>query len=148
MAGNFEPYARKNIDPAMVYFIDGSVLNNRPFRQAITAIRDRPAYRQVDRRLVYIDPDPDRSGASNRRDLPGFFSTLKGALSDLPSADPVADELGWVSDFNDRMKLLREIIENARPMSASSLPGSSARCRTGRSNRCKSAPGANRSTHR
>ncbi len=115
MAGNFEPYARKNIDPAMVYFIDGSVLNNRPFRQAITAIRDRPAYRQVDRRLVYIDPDPDRSGASNRRDLPGFFSTLKGALSDLPSADPVADELGWVSDFNDRMKLLREIIENARP---------------------------------
>ena len=115
MAGNFDPYARKNIDPAMVYFIDGSVLNNRPFRQAITAIRDRPAYRQVDRRLVYIDPDPDRSGASNRRDLPGFFSTLKGALSDLPSADPVADELGWVSDFNDRMKLLREIIENARP---------------------------------
>ena len=115
MAGNFEPYARKNIDPAMVYFIDGSVLNNRPFRQAISAIRDRPAYRQVDRRLVYIDPDPDRSGASNRRDLPGFFSTLKGALSDLPSADPVADELGWVSDFNDRMKLVREIIENARP---------------------------------
>ena len=32
IAGNFEPYARKNIDPAMVYFIDGSVLNNRPFR--------------------------------------------------------------------------------------------------------------------
>ena len=33
----------------------------------------------------------------------------------MPSADPVADELGWVSDFNDRIKLLREIIENARP---------------------------------
>ena len=101
--------------PPKVYFIDGSVLNNRPFRQAIAAIRDRPAYRQVDRRLVYIDPDPARSGASTRRDLPGFFSTLKGALSDLPSADPVADELGWVTDFNDRIKLLREIIENARP---------------------------------
>ncbi len=115
MAGKFEPYARKNIDPGNIYFIDGSVLNNRPFHQAISAIRDRPAYREVDRRLVYIDPDPDRSGATARRDLPGFFSTLKGALSDLPSADPVADELGWVSDFNDRMKLLREIIENARP---------------------------------
>ena len=115
VAGNFEPYSRKNIDPASVYFIDGSVLNNRPFHQAIAAIRDRPAYREVDRRLVYIDPDPDRSGATARRDLPGFFSTLKGALSDLPSADPVADELGWVTDFNDRIKLLREIIENARP---------------------------------
>lgn len=112
---NFEPYARKNVDPENIYFIDGSVLNNRPFHQAIAAIRDRPAYRAVDRRLVYIDPDPARTGASARRDLPGFFSTLKGALSDLPSADPVADELGWVAEFNDRIKLLREIIENARP---------------------------------
>jgi len=115
IARNFDPYSRINIDPANVYFIDGSVLNNRPFHQAIAAIRDRPAYRAVDRRLVYIDPDPAQSGASARRDLPGFFSTLKGALSDLPSADPVADELGWVTDFNDRIKLLREIIENARP---------------------------------
>ena len=115
MERNFAPYSRKNIDPANIYFIDGSVLNNRPFHQAIAAIRDRPAYREVDRRLVYIDPDPAQSGASSRRDLPGFFSTLKGALSDLPSADPVADELGWVADFNDRIKLLREIIENARP---------------------------------
>src|SRR5262249_24963217 len=44
--------------PAMCSFIDGAVLNNRPFRQAISAIHGRPAYRQVDRRLVYIDPDP------------------------------------------------------------------------------------------
>ncbi len=115
IARNFEPYSRMNIDPANVYFIDGSVLNNRPFHQAIAAIRDRPAYRPVDRRLVYIDPDPARSGSAARRDLPGFFSTLKGALSDLPSADPVADELNWVSDFNDRVGRLREIIENARP---------------------------------
>ena len=39
-------------------FLDGAVLNNRPFREAIAAIHGRPAYRQVDRRLVYIDPDP------------------------------------------------------------------------------------------
>ncbi len=115
MARNFAPYSRINIDPANIYFLDGSVLNNRPFHQAIAAIRDRPAYREVDRRLIYIDPDPAQSGASARRNLPGFFTTLKGALSDLPSADPVADELGWVADFNDRIKLLREIIENARP---------------------------------
>ena len=115
LTGNFAPYTRMNIDPTNIYFIDGSVLNNRPFRQAITAIRDRPAYRAVDRRLVYIDPDPTWSTTSLRRDLPGFFSTLRGALSDLPSADPVADELGWVADFNDRIRRVREIIENAKP---------------------------------
>jgi patatin-related protein len=115
LAGNFAPYTRMNVDPAGIYFIDGSVLNNRPFRQAITAIRDRPAYRAVDRRLVYIDPDPTSSTSSARRDLPGFFSTLRGALSDLPSADPVVDELAWVADFNDRIRRVREIIENAKP---------------------------------
>ncbi len=115
ISGNFQPYSRLNIDPAKVYFIDGSVLNNRPFRQAIAAVRDRPAYRAVDRRLVYIDPDPTWSVNPTGRGLPGFFSTLKGALSDLPSADPIADELKWVADSNDRTRLLREIIENARP---------------------------------
>lgn len=115
LAGNFVPYSRMNVDPTSIYFIDGSVLNGRPFRQAIAAIRDRPAYRPVDRRLVYIDPDPTWATTSARRDLPGFFSTLRGALSDLPSANPVADELGWIIDFNDRVRRLREIIENARP---------------------------------
>ena len=39
-------------------FIDGSVLNDRPFHEAIAAIHGRFALRQVDRRLVYIDPTP------------------------------------------------------------------------------------------
>jgi patatin-related protein len=115
IARNFETYTRMNVDPTSACFLDGSVLNNRPFREAISAIRGRPAYRQVDRRLVYIDPDPAPPGVPAHRDIPGFFSTLKGALSDLPSAEPVTDELNWVSNFNDRISRLREIIEDARP---------------------------------
>ena len=115
IARNFETYTRVNVDPVSACFLDGSVLNNRPFREAISAIRGRPAYRQVDRRLVYIDPDPAPPSAPSHRDIPGFFSTLKGALSDLPSAEPVTDELNWVNDFNDRIDRLREIIEDARP---------------------------------
>ena len=115
IARNFETYTRVNVDPVSACFLDGSVLNNRPFREAISAIRGRPAYRQVDRRLVYVDPDPAPPGAPSHRDIPGFFSTLKGALSDLPSAEPVTDELNWVNEFNDRINRLREIIEDARP---------------------------------
>ena len=58
IARNFTRYADAGIDPVTTPFIDGAVLNNKPFREAIQAIRGRPAYRQVDRRLVYIDPDP------------------------------------------------------------------------------------------
>ncbi len=40
---------------------------------------------------------------------------MRGALSDIPSSQPVTDELGWVLDFNDRVRRLRAIIDSARP---------------------------------
>ncbi|MGO9007428.1 MAG: patatin-like protein [Beijerinckiaceae bacterium] len=115
VARNFEMYTRMNVDPTSACFLDGSVLNDRPFHEAISAIRGRPAYRQVDRRLVYIDPDPAPPGTPTHRAIPGFFSVLKAALSDLPSAEPVTDELNWVNSFNDRVNRLRYIIDAARP---------------------------------
>jgi patatin-related protein len=112
---NFEPYKQANIDPETVSFIDGSVVNNRPFREALTAIRGRPAYREVDRRVVYIDPDPSPPGAPAHHSLPGFFATLRGASSDIPRAQPVADELGWVLEFNEQARRLKEVVRVARP---------------------------------
>lgn len=115
IAGNFEAYGQLNIDPTSASFVDGSVLNNRPFREAIAAIRGRPAYREIDRRLVYVDPDPALPAATTRYDVPGFFTTLKGALSDIPSSEPIVDELDWVGRFNDRVRRIRAIIDGARP---------------------------------
>ena len=115
IARDFEPYAPMNVDVAAVPFVDGSVLNSRPFREAIAAIRGRPAYRQVDRRLVYIDPNPRPASARSQQGMPGFFATLKGALSDIPLAEPVTDELGWITYLNDRARRLRAIIDSARP---------------------------------
>ncbi len=115
IAQNFEHYAQMNVDAASVPFIDGSVLNSRPFREAISAIRGRPAYREVDRRVVYIDPNPAPAGSPAHHGMPGFFPTLKGALSDIPLAEPVTDELSWIARFNERTRRLRAIIEGARP---------------------------------
>jgi len=112
---NFERYLRANIDPATAAFIDGAVLNNRPFREAISAIHGRPAYRDVDRRLVYIDANPASVASSTHSKLPGFFSTLKGALSDLPSTQPIANELAWVINLNAQVRGIKSIIEGARP---------------------------------
>jgi patatin-related protein len=112
---NFERYLRANVDPATAAFIDGAVLNNRPFREAISAIHGRPAYRDVDRRLVYIDANPASVASSTHSELPGFFSTLKGALSDLPSAQPIANELAWVINLNAQVRAIKSIIEGARP---------------------------------
>ena len=112
---NFAQYEQLNVDVASVPFIDGSVLNNRPFREAITAIRGRPAYRVVDRRVAYVDPNPAPVGSPVHHGVPKFFPTLKGALSDIPLAEPITEELNWVARFNERARRLRAIIDGARP---------------------------------
>ena len=123
LAKNFRPYARAGLDPLATSFLDGSVLNNKPFAEALQAIRNRPAYRQVDRRLVYIDPDPVQPPPPQSRRVPGFFTTLKGALSDLPRNEPIADAVGGIADFNERVRRLRAIVDTARPQIAGLVTG-------------------------
>jgi patatin-related protein len=111
----FPDHVRAGIDPSTASFIDGSVLNNRPFQEAIAAIHGRPAYREIDRRVVYIDPHPPAPLLNRTPSVPGFFATLRGALSDIPSSQPVAEELGRVVEFNGQVRRLRAIIDSARP---------------------------------
>jgi patatin-related protein len=112
---NFERYHRAGLDPEATSFLDGSVLNNKPFAEALEAIRTRPAYRPVDRRLVYIDPDPVQPAPPPGGRSPGFFATLKGALSDLPRNEPIAEQLDAIARYNDRVRKRRAIIDSARP---------------------------------
>lgn len=112
---NFERYIRADLDPTHASFIDGAVLNNHPFHEAISAIKGRPAYREVDRRLVYIDPNPAPLRPIKYRRPPGFFATLKGALAEIPANQPVSDELRWVFDYNVEARAFRSVIEGARP---------------------------------
>ena len=70
IARSFEHHLRADVDPAVTPFIDGAVLNNRPFQLAISAIHGRPAYRQVDRRLVYIEPHPAPPVMPSRQRMP------------------------------------------------------------------------------
>lgn len=112
---NFRPYLLANSNPAEASFIDGSVLNNKPFAKAIESIRGRPAYRHVDRRLLYIDPHPKSGGESRAfTRAPGFFSTLKGALSDIPRNEPIHDDLSWVNTYNAEVRRLQMVVDSAR----------------------------------
>jgi patatin-related protein len=111
----FRSYLAHGIDPTTSVFIDGSVLNNRPFKEAIAAIHGKPAYRQVDRRLVFIDPRPDALTGATSHEVPNFVQTLRASVSDLPRAQPVIDQLNDVVDHNMRVTGLKAIIEGARP---------------------------------
>ena len=105
--------------------IDGSVLANAPFNQAIAALRNRPARREVDRRFVYIDPKPGRpsfrfgrrnadGSADNPRKPPGFFATIFGATSNIPREQPIRDSLDKISGRSERIERMRQVIDSLR----------------------------------
>lgn len=99
--------------------IDGSVLANAPFRPAINALHSRPARREVDRRFVYIDPKPGIRSVQFNRDgettLPGFFTTILAALSDIPREQPIRDNLDAIAGRSARIRRSRRIVEAIRP---------------------------------
>lgn len=103
------------------FLIDGSVLANAPFAQAIGALRNRPARREVDRRFVYIDPKPGLPsfrirgrGSAHEAQIkpPGFFTTILGATSDIPREQPIRDSLNAIEDRSRRIARMREITEH------------------------------------
>jgi len=115
IADNFKPHIASGADPLKASFIDGSVLNNKPFDAAIASLRGRPAYREVDRRIVYIDPDPEGGHVEAGGMAPGFFHMIRGALSDIPRNQPVRDELESVHEFSERVRQYRQIVAATRP---------------------------------
>jgi patatin-related protein len=99
--------------------IDGSVLANAPFKAAIEALRERPARREVDRRFVYIDPKPGMRSVrllkSGENALPGFFSTILGAMSDIPREQPIRDNLEAIEGRSTRIRRMQRILDAVKP---------------------------------
>lgn len=111
--------AADRIDDAPI--IDGSVLANAPFGEAIRALRNRPARHEVDRRFVYIEPTPhmDLLGGSRvpggERPVPGFFRTIFGAISNIPRAQPIRDDLDQIARRSERIRRMQHVIDAMRP---------------------------------
>ena len=96
--------------------IDGAVLVNAPFAEAIAVLGDRPAQREVDRRFVYIDPRPDAMHIGQRATRSvGFFSAILGSLSSIPREQPIRDNLEALRRQSDSRARLRTIVEALRP---------------------------------
>lgn len=104
-------------DAEAVALIDGSVLVNAPFAEALGVLRGRPAQREVDRRFVYIDPHPDEVGGQRHADPrpPGFFHVIFGSLSSIPREQPVRDNLEEIERTSRHLAKLKAIVDSLRP---------------------------------
>ena len=95
-------------------FMDGGVLNNKPFDNAIHAIRSRRADREVVRRLLYIEPKPEDVDATSS-ELPSYLGLMKRAVIDLPQAQPIGAEVDRLAEINAQVRRGQQLVADARP---------------------------------
>ena len=110
----FRSYELSHADPHATFFIDGGVLDNKPFGYAIDAIKRRAAESEVKRRLLYLEPDPGGGGgAAPGGALPSPIATVLASISGLPREEPVLDDILEVNRHNERVLRIQEIIETS-----------------------------------
>jgi patatin-related protein len=113
----FRLYELAEFPPEETWFVDGGVLDNKPFGPAIDAIRERPAGLEVDRRLLYLEPDPGDPQTPRQHRRPNTVTAALAGLTGLPRAEPILDDLVEVGALNERVERIKDIIETSwRPI--------------------------------
>jgi patatin-related protein len=116
---SFRVYKLSDADPETAEFVDGGVLDNKPFGWAIDAITRRRADVEVERRLLYFEPDPGdahlpaQPAHQEKRKPPRPIKAIAAAVSSLPSQEPILDDLLAVEAHNRRVRRLRDVIETS-----------------------------------
>jgi patatin-related protein len=101
------------------YFVDGGVLDNKPFTTTLDTIFHRPAHRRVCRHVLYLEPDPERFSAETRdkRDAegrvvaPSFVSSVADSLTRLPSYESIAEDLSRIAEHNASIQRFDELVK-------------------------------------
>jgi patatin-related protein len=109
----FRLYELAEFPPDETWFVDGGVLDNKPFGPAIEAIRKRPAGLEVDRRLLYLEPDPGDPQGPRPQRRPNTITAAVGGLTGLPRAEPILDDLVEVGALNERVERIKDIIQTS-----------------------------------
>ena len=123
----------------LTFFIDGGVLDNFPFRHAVRAIPGKPAATQVDRRLLFIEPDPGDPQQGPTGATPGFRKTIWSGLSTLPRRQPIGDALDELMLYNRRVRRLKQmigaiqddVVEKVKPLLGSDYDDANRQVNTG-----------------
>lgn len=110
----FRAYQLSGADPGETYFIDGGVLNNYPFQPAIDAIVRLRAESEVNRYLLYLQPDPGEEVQNPTGGPPNYFGTIWAGLSSVAASQPILEELISARSFNERVRRVDELVASQR----------------------------------
>ena len=105
------------------YFLDGGLLDNKPFSHTIREIFHRSADCEVERILCYVEPDPERFLDVPLAEPSFFRATQEGAYG-ITSYESIADDLKLIAEHNSRVDLFNRLSKDLRgliPRSATKL---------------------------
>ncbi len=98
-------------------FVDGGVLDNKPFGYAIEALAQRQANVLIDRKLIYVEPKPDLDGGSRRigwTHRPDALKNTINIVTTLPGYETIREDLHQVLERNRLIGRVNYIVSNAR----------------------------------
>ncbi len=105
-------------------FVDGGYLDNKPFGYAITALAQKQSDVLVDRKLIYIEPQPDLDDSYERatRTTPPFaLENTLAALTEMPRYETIREDLQQVLQRNRLITRINQIVTDARKDELESL---------------------------
>ena len=83
--------------------MDGGILNNKSFTSTIEAIAGRTATRDVERFLIYVEPNPERLQQNgNNPTTPTLVEAAFDSLVSIPSYQRIAADLQAIEAHNER----------------------------------------------
>jgi patatin-related protein len=121
----FEPVTVTNADknffrwgklrnPAV--YLDGGILNNKPFTSTIEAIAGRTATREVERFLIYVEPKPEQFSSSPATPCaPTMTQAAFSSLISIPGYQSIAGDLEEIETHNERAARLSQILDSLEP---------------------------------
>lgn len=94
------------------FFVDGGVLDNKPFTYTLREIFYRLAERPVDRKLFYVEPDPERFRKSSDIKEPDMLATVMRSLVSIPGYESISEDLKMLGAHNDKIKRFQILTED------------------------------------
>ena len=108
-----------------LHFVDGGVLDNRPFSYTIKEMYYRVSSRPTERKLFYIDPQPDMllgSKQFNEMPKPNVLQVIQDSLVGMPSYESISQDLELISYHNQQVSRYNDLFAQVDASQSQGLP--------------------------
>jgi patatin-related protein len=95
------------------YFLDGGVLNNKPFSSTIDAIYGRMADRDTKRILFYVEPDPERFEHNAEQEAPNVVRAAVDGVVSIPGYQSISADLQDIANRNTKVSEYETLVRCA-----------------------------------